>query len=101
MELVPEAQREPFGSLVTDEYRASVAQVKEITGQELLGGDPTLLRGIELRNPYVDPISYLQVELLKRLRALPEDADEGERAGLEEAVMMSLLGIAAGLRNTG
>ena len=101
LELVPEAQREPFGSLVTDEYRASVAQVKEITGQELLGGDPTLLRGIELRNPYVDPISYLQVELLKRLRVLPENADEGERAGLEEAVMMSLLGIAAGLRNTG
>ena len=99
--LVPEAQRELFGSLIADEYAASVARVTEITGQELLESDPTLGRGIELRNPYVDPISYLQVELLGRLRALPEDTGGGERAGLEEAVMMSLLGIAAGLRNTG
>ncbi len=76
-----------------------MARVKEITGQALLGGDPTLLRGIDLRNPYVDPISYLQVELLKRLRRSPEG--DSEKEGLEEAVMMSLLGIAAGLRNTG
>ncbi len=99
LELVPEAQRGPFGALVEDEFAASVARVKEITGQALLGGDPTLLRGIDLRNPYVDPISYLQVELLKRLRRSPEG--DSEKEGLEEAVMMSLLGIAAGLRNTG
>ncbi len=100
LQLVPEAQREPFGSLVEGEFAASVAQVKKITGHELLEGDPTLLRGIELRNPYVDPISYLQVELLRRLRRLPE-GESDEKQGLEEAVMMSLLGIATGLRSTG
>jgi phosphoenolpyruvate carboxylase len=100
LRLVPEALREPFASRIEQEYAASVARVMEVTGQELLEGDPTLLRGIELRNPYVDPISHLQVELLRRLRGLPEGESE-EKAGLEEAVMMSLLGVAAGLRNTG
>ena len=56
-------------------------------------------RTIALRNPYVDPISYLQVELLRRLRTLPEE--DSEREGLEYAVLVSLLGVAAGMRNTG
>lgn len=98
LRLVPEGSREPFRTLIEAEYSRSVAQVTAVTGQELLGGDPTLVRGIELRNPYVDPISYLQVELLGRLRRAPEG---DEKRGLEEAVMMSLLGVAAGLRNTG
>ncbi len=97
--LVPEALQGDFGALIEAEYARSVERVTDVTGQALLGGDPTLLRGIDLRNPYVDPISYLQVELLYRLRSLPE-GDE-PKAGLEEAVMLSLLGVAAGLRNTG
>jgi len=96
--LVPEELRERFWPPIREEFARSVERVTEATGQELLEGDPTLARAIELRNPYVDPISYLQVELLKRLRASP---GEGERPGLEEAVMVSLLGISAGLRNTG
>ncbi len=97
--LVPEALRGDFGPLIETEYVRSVEQVRAVTGKALLEGDPTLQRGIDLRNPYVDPISYLQVELLERLRSLPEE-DEA-KAGLEEAVMLSLLGVAAGLRNTG
>ncbi len=88
-----------FGPLIEDEFARSVEQVTKVTGQALLESDPTLQRGIDLRNPYVDPISYLQVELLCRLRSLPEDDEAKE--GLEEAVMLSLLGVAAGLRNTG
>ena len=97
--LVPEALRDDFGPLIETEYTRSVAQVTQVTGQALLEGDPTLQRGIDLRNPYVDPISYLQVELLSRLRSSPEDGEAKE--SLEEAVMLSLLGVAAGLRNTG
>ncbi len=97
--LVPEDLRNDFGPLIEAEYTRSVEQVTKVTGQALLEGDPTLQRGIDLRNPYVDPISYLQVELLGRLRSLPED-DEA-KGSLEEAVMLSLLGVAAGLRNTG
>ena len=108
--LVPEPLRGEFGDLIEAEYRRSVEGVSRATGRALLGGDPTLGRSIDLRNPYVDPISYLQVELLCRLRSLPEVEEESaarepeqekERARLEEAVLISLLGVAAGLRNTG
>ena len=105
LDLVPEAQRGDFWATITDEFALTVAVAEAITGRELLAGDPTLVRSIDLRNPYVDPISYLQVELLSRLRALPpEESDEAvelERGRLEEAVMVSLLGIATGLRTTG
>lgn len=65
----------------------------------LLFQHPVLARQTELRNPYVDPISLLQVELLERHRRAPPEAPE--QPGLERALMLSLLGIAAGLRNTG
>ena len=51
-----------------------------------------------MRNPYIDPMNYAQVALLRRLRAEPE-AQEAD--ALREAVLLSVNGIAAGLRNTG
>ena len=99
LELVPESLREVFWPLIRDEYALSLRQVERATGSKLLEHDATLARAIELRNPYVDPISYLQVELLKRLRSLPEESEE--RVGLDYAVRVSLLGVAAGMRNTG
>jgi phosphoenolpyruvate carboxylase len=88
-----------FGPLIREEHRLSVEQVERATGSALLEHDATLARAIDLRNPYVDPISYLQVELLKRLRAA--DCPEDARNDLEYAVQVSLIGISAGLRNTG
>ena len=99
LELVPEALRAVFWPLIRDEYALSLQQVERTTGSKLLEHDTTLARAIELRNPYVDPLSYLQVELLKRLRTLPEESEE--RIGLDYAVRVSLLGVAAGMRNTG
>jgi phosphoenolpyruvate carboxylase len=99
-ELVPPDLRETFWTMIQDEYKLTLQQVSRATGSQLLEHDPTLARGIELRNPYVDPISYLQVELLRRLRNLPEEA-ETEQEGLDDAVLVSLIGISAGMRNTG
>ncbi len=99
LELVPQDLRDTFWPLIRDEYELSLRQVERATGSKLLEHDATLARAIELRNPYVDPISYLQVELLKRLRSLPEESEE--RVGLDYAVRVSLLGVAAGMRNTG
>ncbi|NKI34614.1 phosphoenolpyruvate carboxylase [Wenzhouxiangella sp. XN79A] len=63
---------------------------------QLLDGDPTLRRSILLRNPYVDPMSYVQVDLLARWR------DGGrEDAALEQALVTTVHGIAQGLQNTG
>ena len=65
----------------------------------LLARHPVLARQIELRDPYVDPISRLQVELLHRYRTMAPEAPERPR--LARTLMMSILGIAAGLRNAG
>ncbi|NLG07679.1 MAG: phosphoenolpyruvate carboxylase [Deinococcales bacterium] len=98
LELV-EPRLRPLGEEVQRRFRVAVERVEAVTGAPLLAGDPVLKRTIELRNPYVDPISRLQVELLRRLRATPEGAPE--REGLDYAVRLSLTGVSAGLRNTG
>ena len=94
------------------EYEETLAQILALTGQaELLDATPVLQRSIQLRNPYVDPLSYLQVELLRRLRAHADHSEgkganedelrEAQRADLLSAVLLSINGIAAGLKNTG
>lgn len=97
--LVPEPLRERFGSMIRQEFDLSVEQVERATGQPLLAADQVLARSIALRNPYVDPISHLQVELLRRLRASREDSPG--HAALEYAVLVSLIGVSAGMRTTG
>ena len=106
LDLVPTPLRERFATLIEDEYHLSVATVTAATGKAPFEHDPTLQRAIELRNPYIDPLSFLQVELLERLRAVQEADGDGvaEAAGrtsLEETVLVSLLGVSAGMRNTG
>jgi phosphoenolpyruvate carboxylase len=81
------------------EYELAVSGVKRAIGTELLQNEPRLKRSIEVRNPYVDPIHIVQVALLRRLRATPNDSSE--RVHLERALLLSIQGIAAGLRNTG
>jgi phosphoenolpyruvate carboxylase len=97
-ELVADAVlRERFVPVVVAEFERSVAALLRVTGQDrLLAGDATLARSIELRNPYVDPISFLQVRLLRAYRA--RGARDPE---LHDAIRLSINGIAAGLRVTG
>lgn len=73
--------------------------ILQITQQsELLDNETWLQRSIRLRNPYVDPLNYIQVELLRRLRENPSDA---EKEQLHAAVSLSVNGVAAGLQNVG
>jgi len=88
-----------FFPLLADAYARARETLEETFESPLLARHPVLARQIELRDPYIDPISQLQIELLARYRAAPADAPE--RARLERALMMSILGIAAGLRNAG
>ena len=72
-----------------------------ITGHDnLLGNDPDLLRSIQLRNPYIDPLNFVQVETLHRLRGL-EDRNSPQAEDLQNIIVLTINGIAAGLRNTG
>jgi phosphoenolpyruvate carboxylase len=94
--LVPEAQRGPF-EVIRTEHDRTVAQIKQITGEAaLLDRYPVLQRTLAIRNIYLDPISYLQVSLLERARAV-ETPDED----LRRALLLTVNGLAAGLRNTG
>ncbi|MHB8595960.1 MAG: phosphoenolpyruvate carboxylase [Ktedonobacteraceae bacterium] len=109
-----EELRHRFTQHIEQEYERTRSNVLRIVGGEaLLDNAPVLQRSIRLRNPYVDPLSYYQVALLRRLRALggPIMLDDGteqtasdaerERAQLTYAVLLTINGIAAGLRNTG
>jgi phosphoenolpyruvate carboxylase len=83
-----------------DEYARSRHAILQVTGQEeLLAGVPWLQRSITVRNPYVDALNLIQVELMRRLRA-PGAAD-AERETLAELLRLSIQGVAAGLRTTG
>ncbi len=82
---------------ISGEYRRTVDVVGRISGQStLLEEMPILERSIQQRNPYVDPLSFIQLVLLRRLRA-EESPDEELLAG----VLESINGIASGLKNTG
>jgi phosphoenolpyruvate carboxylase len=65
----------------------------------LLERQPVLRRSIELRNPYVDPINAIQVELLRTWRS--PDATDEEREAVRRPLARSIAGVAAALRNTG
>ena len=99
-ELVPDQDvaRAIFGRIEAEHARSTTMIARVAGAAEILDYAPVLKRSIALRNPYVDPMSYLQVELLERLRAAPDGPDH---AALEDAIMLSISGIAAGLKNTG
>jgi phosphoenolpyruvate carboxylase len=90
------ALRSRIFSLISAEFERTRMTILCITEQsELLETNPVLARSIRLRNPYVDPMSLIQVELLRRKRA-GEDTPE-----LNDALAATIHGISAGLRNTG
>ncbi len=99
--LVPDMKiRNGIYSVILEEYKKTEEGILSITGESsLLDNEPRLQRSIRLRNPYADPLNYLQVELLRRLRTI--DPEGPEASELREAVVITINGIASGLRNTG
>jgi len=88
-----------YGNLKS-QFDRTQEMIMLITDQkEILENNEMLQRSIQLRNPYVDPLSYIQIELLRRLHA--KNFSESDREDLEQAIYLSINGIAAGLRNTG
>src|SRR5690606_23470252 len=86
---------------IEEEHRRALEGVLAVVGErQLLAAEPELRRSIDRRNPYVDALSYLQLELLRRKRAADE-AGARERSRLDGAIQLTVTGIAAGLRNTG
>ena len=91
-----ESIRERVFGLIVDEFEKTRHVLLRLTGQtRLLENNPVLARSIRLRNPYVDPLSLIQVALLRRKR------DGEDNVDLDYALAATINGIAAGLRNTG
>ena len=83
------------------EYELTVAEVLWVTGRtEVLAASPILRRTLEVRDAYLAPLHYLQVSLTARLRASEGDGAEPDRE-LARALLLTVNGIAAGMRNTG
>jgi phosphoenolpyruvate carboxylase len=98
VDLVEPADRGPF-AVIQEEFALTRDQVMQVTGEQLLASNPVLERTLAIRDIYLDPISYLQAALLERHRsreAAPQDA-----ARLDRALLLTVNGLAAGLRNTG
>lgn len=92
--LVPQECR-AIGEELRERFYRTRQAVLTITGHEApLADYPVVRRAVEVRNPYVDPLNLLQVELLRRARQTEDEA-------LQRALKIVINGIAAGMRNTG
>jgi phosphoenolpyruvate carboxylase len=92
--------RERVLGRILEEFRLAEKAVLAVTGQsELLENEPVLARSIKLRNPYVDPLNYLQVEMIKRRRG--SRLKRADREGIRAVLELTVNGIAGGLKNTG
>jgi phosphoenolpyruvate carboxylase len=92
--LVPPALQ-PLGAELRARLDRAIESVLAVTGHlEPLESNPVLRRSIDVRNPYVDPINLVQIELLRRARAGQDDR-------VRDALRVTINGVAAGMRNTG
>ncbi len=92
--------RDRVFEMLRQEFERTRRNILAVTGQqELLESNPVILRSVRLRNPYVDPLSLIQVDLLRRKRAVTADASLDP--ALDYAIGATMNGIAAGLHNTG
>ncbi len=88
----------PLGISLRKELEEAISLVQSLSPQNsLLADQPWIKESIALRNPYTDPLNVLQVELLRRSRS----SDKVSEGDIDNALMITMTGIAAGMRNTG
>ncbi len=94
-EALVDKKLQPLGLALREKYQNIVNAILELTEhQYLVEHEPFVLQGIVVRNPYVDPLNILQVEILSRIR-------KGETGKIQDAMIIAINGISAGMRNTG
>jgi phosphoenolpyruvate carboxylase len=100
--LVPdEAIRVRIFDNIAEEFSRTEHAILAITGQKtLLEREPVLAKSVQLRNPYIDPLNYIQVEMIRRLREL-ENKQSEEADELRAVIELTINGVSGGLKNTG
>jgi phosphoenolpyruvate carboxylase len=100
--LMPDQQiaKAIFGPILEEYERTKIHVLRVTKHGELMEAEPVIQRSIHLRNPYVDPLNYVQVEALRRLRGF-EKMDPQEAEDWQATMVLTINGIASGLRNTG
>jgi phosphoenolpyruvate carboxylase len=93
-------RRPQIAGLILEEYDRTIERILAVTGQSrLLEKRRVLSWAVELRNPYIDALCHLQLRALRALRS--GEADAADRRRLEQLLLLTVNGIAAGLQNTG
>jgi phosphoenolpyruvate carboxylase len=89
--------------IIKDEYDRSVSAILLLTGEKyLLGNNKNLQRSLQLRNPYIDPVSFIQLRFIEEWRKLGEyPAVDSQYEALTTLLRSTVNGIAAGIKNTG
>jgi phosphoenolpyruvate carboxylase len=103
------AIRERIFGLIRAEFECTCRAICRITGQSaLLDNEPVLQRSIQLRNPYVDPLNFIQIAMIRRLRERSATSDparshhpDADEEALRAVVELTINGLSSGLRNTG
>jgi phosphoenolpyruvate carboxylase len=88
-----------FGEIRAEHERTVSGVLEIVDAEELLDRHPVVQRSVRLRNPYVDPMNAIQIELLRRYR--DPSASDSDRDEVRRPLLRSVAGIAAALRNTG
>ena len=96
-----EQRRQIWRLIASERDRSRQAILDIVGGSELLATTPWFQGSIEVRNPYVDPLNLIQIELLRRRRQLNGTTDDEEHQRLRELLRLSVQGVAAGMRTTG
>lgn len=98
--LVP-TEHQHLLSLIEAEHELTLDAITTITGSGLLADLPVLQRTLDIRDTYLDPLNALQINLLKSTRTGAADGDPNAERRIQRALLLSINGVAAGLRNTG
>ncbi len=101
LEADADIRRRCWTLIAAERDRTRQALLDMVGGNELLATNPWFFSSIEVRNPYIDPLNMIQIELMKRRRMLPEDSTESEREELRDMLRLTVQGVAAGMRTTG
>lgn len=94
-------RRRCWSLIAAERDRTRQALLDMVGGNELLATNPWFFSSIDVRNPYIDPLNLIQVDLMRRRRTLPADATDADREQLRDMLRLTVQGIAAGMRTTG